>query len=124
MNKKVLIIDDNDEYRNLLPQYLTGKGCTVDTACGGKEGLDKAKTMLPDIVVLDVMMPDVSGIEVLRELQADERTRKIPVLVVSGRAFDENIKSFFAQEPNYRDFIPKTEDLASLYKKMEQLMAG
>lgn len=123
VEKKILVIDDNDEYRGLLPQYFSGKGYVVDTACCGREGVEKARLGRPDIIILDVMMPELSGVEVLRELQADDLTSAIPVLVVSGRAFDDKIKSFFGQEPNYRDFLPKTTDLAQLQRKIEECLA-
>ena len=122
MKKKLLIIDDNDAYRGLIPQYFSGKGYIVDAACCGREGVEKAILGRPDIIVLDAMMPDLSGLEVLRELQMDDLTASIPVLLVSGHAFDNSIRTVFCQEPNCRDFLPKTTDLALLQRKIEECL--
>ena len=124
MKKKLLVMDDNDEYRGFIPQYFSGKGYVVDAACCGREGVEKARLGRPDIIILDAMMPDLAGVEVLRELQLDELTCSIPVLLVSGHAFDDRIKAFFCQEPNCRDFLPKTTNLAILHEKIEECLSG
>ncbi|HBB67410.1 MAG: hypothetical protein A2081_01180 [Elusimicrobia bacterium GWC2_61_19] len=123
MEKKLLVIDDNDEYRGLMLQYFSGKGYIVDAVCSGRQGVEKALLGRPDIIILDAMMPRFSGVEVLRELQVDELTSSIPVLLVSGHAFDDGIKTLFCLEPNCADFLPKSADLAPLHRKIEECLS-
>ena len=80
---RVLIIDDEDDSRDLLAHYLRELGCKVIVAADGPEGLRKADEYRPDLITVDLMMPDMPGWEVLRTLKSDEELRRIPVVVVS-----------------------------------------
>lgn len=117
----ILIVDDNVEFRTMVSDYFTDLGYTVEIAGNGREGLAKAKAIKPDIMLLDVMMPDIGGIEVLRNLQTDDDTRNIPVLVITGTFFDKSMSELFRQEANCREFMSKTVELAYLQKKVEAL---
>ena len=117
----MLIIDDNVEFRTMVSDYFTDLGYTVEIADNGREGLAKARGLKPDIILLDVMMPDIGGIEVLRNLQTEDDTRNIPVLVITGTFFDKNMSELFRQESNCREFMSKTVELAYLQKKVEAL---
>lgn len=119
----MLIIDDNVEFRTMVCDYFTDLGFTVEIAGDGREGLMKAKAIRPDIILCDVMMPDIGGIEVLRGLQTDDDTRAIPVLVITGSFFDKNMSELFKQESNCREFMSKTVELSYLQKKVEGLLA-
>ena len=117
----MLIVDDNVEFRTMVSDYFTDLGYTVEIADNGREGLAKARGLKPDIILLDVMMPDIGGIEVLRNLQTEDDTRNIPVLVITGTFFDKNMSELFRQESNCREFMSKTVELAYLQKKVEAL---
>lgn len=119
----MLIIDDNVEFRTMVSDYFTDLGFTVEIANDGREGLAKARTIRPDIILCDVMMPDMGGIEVIRGLQAEDETRGIPVLVITGTFFDKNMSELFRQESNCREFMSKTVELSYLQKKVEALTA-
>jgi CheY-like chemotaxis protein len=119
----MLIVDDNVEFRTMVSDYFTDLGFTVEIAGDGREGLLKAKAIRPDIILCDVMMPDIGGIEVLRNLQTDDDTRDIPVLVITGSFFDKNMSELFRQEANCREFMSKTVELSYLQKKVEALTA-
>ena len=119
----MLIIDDNVEFRTMVCDYFTDLGFTVQIADNGREGLVKAKAIKPDIILLDVMMPDIGGIEVIRQLQTEDDTREIPVLVITGTFFDKNMSELFKQESNCREFMSKTVELSYLQKKVEALVA-
>ena len=69
------------------------------------------------------MMPDVGGIEVLRELQTDDETRNIPVLVITGTYFDKSMSELFRQESNCYEFMSKTAEMSYLRKKVEEIIA-
>ncbi|MDD5207755.1 MAG: response regulator [Elusimicrobiales bacterium] len=118
----MLIVDDNVEFRTMVSDYFTDLGFTVEIAGDGREGLLKAKAIRPDIILCDVMMPDIGGIEVLRNLQTDDDTRDIPVLVITGSFFDKNMSELFRQESNCREFMSKTVELSYLQKKVEALV--
>ncbi|OGR44747.1 MAG: hypothetical protein A2X35_05460 [Elusimicrobia bacterium GWA2_61_42] len=118
----MLIVDDNVEFRTMVSDYFTDLGFTVQIAENGREGLAKAKAIKPNIILLDVMMPDIGGIEVLRNLQTEDDTREIPVLVITGTFFDKNMNELFRQESNCREFMSKTVEMSYLQKKVEALV--
>ena len=122
-NNLMLIIDDNVEFRTMVSDYFTDLGFTVEIAGDGREGLSKAKAIRPNIILCDVMMPDIGGIEVLRGLQTEDDTRNIPVLVITGSFFDKNMSELFRQESNCREFMSKTVELSYLEKKVTSLLA-
>ena len=84
--KNVLVIDDNPAMRGLLEIALHGLGYGVLTAQTGQEGLEIAGEQAVDAILLDLAMPDKSGLDVLEELKREERTGDIPVLLISGFA--------------------------------------
>jgi len=79
----VLVIDDNEGLVELLDRYLTGHACRVIAATGGREGLRLAQEALPDAIVLDVMMPEMDGWELLQRLRTSPQTAAIPVVICS-----------------------------------------
>ncbi len=115
LNKKVLIIDDDGAFTESLSQWLRGHGLEADTASTGEEGIEKARSWLPGLIVMDIMMPGIHGLQALRELRADPATAGIPVMVftcVIGR--DREIE---AAQLN-AEFFPKTMDPVILAKKI------
>ena len=87
--KKVLIIDDTDSYLLILNNILKDDYETLISK-DGEDGLETAEITKPDIILLDVMMPGMSGYEVLEKLKADENLKSIPVVLISGKGSDEN----------------------------------
>lgn len=86
VKRRVLIIDDEESVRDLLHSALTGEGFDVEVAADGLEGFQKAQQYKTDVILLDIMMPDIDGYEVLQRLRQEEKTRNIPVLVLTARA--------------------------------------
>lgn len=84
--KKVLCIEDEEEMIDLIKLILERKGFEVLGAVGGKEGLEVIRREMPDLILLDLMMPEVDGWEVFRQMRADERLKDIPVIVVTAKA--------------------------------------
>ena len=82
--KHILIVDDSEDVRRMYSIYLTQQGYRVSKAHSGEEGLEKAFGIGPDLVVLDLWLPKLSGWEVLRRLKSNERTKHIPVLVITA----------------------------------------
>src|SRR3989339_1015647 len=118
----ILMIDDDKEFCGLISTHFSGLGYTVALTHNWKDGLAKAGVLKPDIVFLDVMMPDMNGIEVLRELQAAEETSDIPVMIISGKYFDPAMSDLFSQERNFRVFLSKPVTLSDLQKKVEAFL--
>lgn len=85
MAKKVLVVDDSPVDLNNLKSILADAGCMVVTATNGAEAIAKAKSEKPQIIFLDVVMPDMDGFNACRELAADPSTASIPVIFVSSK---------------------------------------
>jgi two-component system, OmpR family, response regulator VicR len=84
--KRVLCIEDHPEMIELIRLILGREGFEVEGALGGREGLRAIKERPPDLILLDLMMPDVDGWEVYRQIKADEELRRIPVIAVTAKA--------------------------------------
>jgi two-component system, OmpR family, response regulator VicR len=83
---KIVCIEDDPEMIDLVKLILTRKGYLVTGATGGREGLAIIGQVLPDLVLLDLMMPDMDGWEVFQQLRANDQTKHIPVIVVTAKA--------------------------------------
>jgi len=88
----VLVVDDERANRDLLVSVLEPAGFTVTTARGGQEGIQLAKNIRPDLVLLDLMMPDVTGFDVVEALRADAATQEIPIMVLTAKDLTEDDK--------------------------------
>ncbi|HSX06749.1 MAG TPA: response regulator [Candidatus Saccharimonadia bacterium] len=88
----VLIVDDDPLLSRLYSRTLTHEGFIVEVAENGQEGLEKAKAFQPDIILLDIMMPKLNGIDTLTNLKANAQTKKIPVVMLTNLA-DSHTKS-------------------------------
>ncbi len=86
-SKHILIVDDFKDDREMYSHYLTRFGFEVTLASDGQEALDKAFQTPPDLILMDLWLPQVAGWEAIRQLRADEKTRKIPIVVLTARAF-------------------------------------
>jgi DNA-binding response OmpR family regulator len=84
--KKIIYIEDEQDMIELVRLILSRKGYEVKGANGGREGLDLVRSTSPDLVLLDLMMPDMDGWEVYHQLKADDATRTTPVIVVTAKA--------------------------------------
>ena len=103
--KKILVIDDLPENVFMIQDRLEQEGYEVITAYDGQTGLDKAFAELPDLILLDVMMPDMSGIDVCRTLVQDARTSKIPIILVTAKSGAADTKE--GLEAGAFDYIKK-----------------
>ena len=90
-DKRILVCDDEKHIVRLVQINLEREGYQVITAYDGKEGLSKAQSEKPDLIVLDVMMPYMDGFEVLRNLKKDPATRDIPVIMLTAKAQDADV---------------------------------
>lgn len=84
---RILIVDDFKDDREMYAHYLTRSGFRVTLASDGQEALDKAFSLLPDLILMDLWLPQIGGWEAIRQLKADPRTKNIPIVVLTARAF-------------------------------------
>ena len=86
MKKNILIIDDNPDTLEILRLVFQGEGYTVETASDGETGLEKAMEGKAGIVLLDMMLPKMNGIELCRRLKEDEATRRVPIIIITAKS--------------------------------------
>jgi CheY-like chemotaxis protein len=91
-NACILLIEDDKFLRKACEVSLKKRGFTVVTASDGEEGLRQAHTCSPDLILLDMLMPKLSGMETLVALKKDEQTRGIPVVILSNSSIDANVQ--------------------------------
>jgi diguanylate cyclase (GGDEF)-like protein len=108
MSERVLVVDDDEDIRTVLRVTLELAGFTVITAADGPDGLDLARSESPDVILLDVMMPSMDGLEVLTRLRADARTAHLPVLLVTARVQSQDAVD--GLEKGADDYITKPFD--------------
>ena len=118
--KCILCIEDEPEMIDLIRLILGRRGFEVKGANGGVEGLQMIRQEMPDLVLLDLMMPDMDGWEVYQQMKADERTKRIPVIVVTAKAqsIDKVLGLHIAKVDDYiaKPFSP--QDLMNSVEKV------
>jgi two-component system response regulator VicR len=121
--KRILCIEDEPEMIDLIRLILGRRGFEVTGAAGGRAGLQAVRDQLPDLVLLDLMMPDMDGWEVYQKMKADDLTRNIPVVVVTAKAqsIDKVLGLHIAKVDDYiaKPFSPQ-ELLSSIEKVLGQ----
>jgi DNA-binding response OmpR family regulator len=117
--KKILVVDDEDDILHFLEMVLREKGYQVTTASGGHEALTRAQIDKPDLVLLDIMMPQMDGWEVLKLLRVDDETRRIPVAMLSART--EAKDRVQGLQEGAIDYICKPFSLTELLGKIEAI---
>jgi DNA-binding response OmpR family regulator len=118
--KKILVIDDLPENVFILQDRLIQEGYEVITAYDGNGGIEKAYSTLPDLILLDVMMPDISGFEVCKILVHDVRTKHIPIILVTARAGAEDTKE--GLEAGAFDYIKKPFNRVELMARVKSAL--
>ncbi len=118
---RVLVVDDNPENRDLLRRFLERDGLNVVCASGGREGLKKLSTGQYDLILLDLLMPDLDGFSVLRSIKADAETEHTPVVVLS--AVDELQKVLSCIEMGAEDYLTKPFNPILMRSRVQVLLA-
>jgi CheY-like chemotaxis protein len=107
MAKKILLVEDEEIMIDLLQRKLTKEGYEISVARNGEEGLQAMKEKKPDLVLLDIIMPKMGGLEVLEEMQKDRELNRIPVIVISNSG--QPVELDRAQKFGARDWLIKTQ---------------
>ena len=115
--KTILVVDDKANVRQLLSEYLTGQGFKVVTATNGREALYAARHETPDVILLDIMMPEMDGYEFLREYR---RERSVPVIIITAR--EEETDAVLGLELGADDYVIKPFRMRELVARVKAVL--
>ena len=128
--KRILVIDDEPDERTYISLLLEDNGYTIEAAKDGNEGLAKVRGRAPDLITLDITMPEKSGVKFYREIRADPALSAIPIVVITGvTGLGGNPKEFHQflstreNTPPPDGFIPKPVDREKLLRAIRELLA-
>ena len=117
----ILVVEDDPSIQTMLTLLLESEGYEVVSARDGLEGLVKMDLQHPSIMILDLMMPNVSGERVLEEVRSDPRMNAVPILVVSGR---HDVREAFDPVVGSENVFPKPLDPGKLVRRIEEILEG
>ena len=118
--ERVLFVDDEEQIRKLLSTWLARHGYEVTVANDGWEALKAIRAKAPDLVITDVNLPNMNGLELTRRMRADHRTARIPVIMLSARKQADDVLTGYAEGAD--EYIPKPVEMAVLAAKVEVLI--
>src|SRR5574344_2192107 len=118
--KKVLIVDDEPDLVETLKFVLETAGFECYTSYNGEDGLNLAREILPDLIILDVMMPKINGFKICRLLKYDSKYKNIPILMVTARSQEED--KLIGEETGVDEYITKPFDLDALVEKVKNYL--
>jgi len=118
--KKVLIVDDEQDIVESLKFVLENEGYTCFPAYNGDEGLNLAKEIIPDLIILDIMMPKMNGYKISRLLKFDNKYKDIPIIMLTARSQDED--KLIGQETGADEYITKPFELDYVVEKVNQYL--
>jgi CheY-like chemotaxis protein len=116
----VLVVDDSNTNVVLLEAILNDKGYEIETALNAREAFAIMEEKVPDLILLDLLMPKINGYDFLQQVKENERTKNIPVIIVSAVTETENIKKTI--EMGAVDFIKKPIDIQDLIEKVSKTL--
>jgi DNA-binding response OmpR family regulator len=108
MKPTILVVDDDHDTLWLVQTMLAGKGFSVVTARGGAEALEMVQRSAPALILLDVMMPEMSGYEVLARLKTNRATSRVPVILVTAKGHDDDVMTGYQHGADYYITKPYT----------------
>lgn len=118
--ERILFVDDEGQIRKLLQTYLERRGYRVTLATDGYEALLAIKREAPDLVITDVNMPNMNGLELTRRLRSEHRTARVPIIMLSARKAADDVLTGYAQGAD--EYVPKPVEMALLSAKVEVLL--
>jgi pilus assembly protein CpaE len=118
--QKILFVDDEEQIRRLLSSFLTRRGYQVKTAVDGQEALSMLEAETPDLVITDVNMPNLDGVELTRRLRAHPRLNAMPIIMLSAKVQTDEILAGYAEGAD--EYVPKPIEMRILAAKVESLL--
>lgn len=122
MSHRVLVVDDEPDVVMIIKTTLQAEGYDVVSANNGKDALEEAFETRPDLIVLDVMMPGMTGFDVLKELKANESTATVPIVMLTGVSEKSKIQEAIQSGIDY--YVVKPFDFDDLLSKIKQALEG
>lgn len=127
--RRILIAEDDPQSAELLEAYLAGSGYEIQTAADGHEALDKLQAWTPDLILLDVMLPRISGFQVCKQVRADPKVRATAILMVTAldqpsdieRAVDAGTDDFLTKPINKKELLLRVQALLESRAKQREL---
>src|SRR5262249_35123125 len=119
-SQNILIIEDERGLVEVLSYNLKQEGFEVHSAADGQEGLRRAQSVLPDLIILDLMLPVIEGLEVCRQLRSDARTRDIPILMLTARS--EEVDEIVGFHMGADDYVTKPFKIKPLIHRIKALL--
>lgn len=119
---KVLIVDDSDAHLHSLSKIVESDGHLAITASHGDEGLEKAKAESPDLILLDIVMPDMNGFQVSRKLRRDDATKNIPIIFVTTK--NQETDKIWGMRQGAKAYITKPVDKSELISAMNDALSS
>lgn len=116
----ILVVDDVEENLEIVTVRLEAQGYDIETARNGQEAIDKTSQLLPDLILLDIMMPGIDGIEVTRRLKADEQFRPIPIILLTAKSGVEEVVA--GLDAGGDDYLTKPFEPATLLARVRSLL--
>lgn len=120
--KKILIVDDEQDIVESLKFVLEVSGYNCYCAYNGEDGLKLAKELIPDLIILDVMMPKINGYKISRLLKYDNKYKDIPIIMLTARSQIED--KLIGEETGVNEYITKPFELDQVVKKVEEYVGG
>jgi two-component system, OmpR family, alkaline phosphatase synthesis response regulator PhoP len=120
MSKKILIIEDEQDIRDLVAHYLTKEGYKIEPAPDGAKGLGLARTLNLDLIILDLMLPEMDGLEVCKKLRADPKTAIVPIIMLTAKG--EETDKIVGLELGADDYLTKPFSPKELTARVKALL--
>ena len=120
MNQKILIVDDETSIRGMLRMALETNGFSVDEANNAKNAQDRIQQQMPDLLLLDWMMPGTSGVELVRRLRKEDKTRQLPIIMLTAKDGDDH--SIQALDTGADDFVTKPFSPKALVARVKAML--
>lgn len=122
-NKKILVVEDEPDMRQALAESLTHEGFEVIEASNGGEGLEEAISRHPDLIILDILMPKVNGMEMMKKLRQNSAWGKgVPIIMLTNLSVDDNIlKGIVEDQPSYY-FVKSDWRIPDVIEKVRELL--
>ena len=120
--KQIMIVDDSPTDTHLLQKMLEKNGYQTLTAGNGSEGIEVARLMRPDLILMDVVMPGLNGFQATRELSSNPETSSIPVIIVTRK--DQKVDRVWGMRQGARDYLTKPVSESALLSLIDEALAG
>jgi len=119
--RRILIVDDDNAFCDVMSAFLTGQGFDARTASGAEDALESIEESMPDAFIIDLMMPKVSGMDLITHLRNKASTSKIPIIVLTARA--STADPIRCREAGADYFAHKPFEMSTLREKLDELLS-